>query len=249
MTILTSISFHVRRTATGMDTTESPPNDGFPSAPSTASSAFQENTPKPHRFDLSEQEAFRTYPPTNIELEEDGEADAHDEWKDYSCATPWEYFVNDIDNAIGELEAKSAAHFSNTRRSALLPPPGPTRQGGRRNIGAIGGQSEARLGKKEVVYNGHTYMLRMMFARNRELRRGEEDIDPARKYFGRTDAAPCVVQPAEFPELPAVLGEEECSLDALFSSHLGTGRAEGDATEEHLEREEGAEAWRLLRSW
>lgn len=65
-----------------------------------------------------------------------GTSDSHDDWKDYSCATPWEYFVNDLENAM-----RQDVH--------------PTSLMDRESSGST-------WPRKEVAYNGHLYVLRML---------------------------------------------------------------------------------------
>ncbi|CAM9720814.1 unnamed protein product, partial [Laminaria digitata] len=47
-------------------------------------------------------------------------AGEHDDWKDYSCATPWEYFVNDVGNAMRAFESREAvaARVARSKASA-----------------------------------------------------------------------------------------------------------------------------------
>lgn len=78
----------------------------------------------------------------------------HDDWKDYSCATPWEYFINDIGNAMGYLESREAAAAGIVRSGA--------------SAGGEDGRSEGR--RKELTYLGRPYVLRKFLQRdNREV--------------------------------------------------------------------------------
>lgn len=62
---------------------------------------------------------------------------SQEDWKDYSCATSWEFFVNDLENAMRELEG--AAGWSGRRRS-----------------------SESAGLRKDIFYNGRVYVLRVL---------------------------------------------------------------------------------------
>jgi len=66
----------------------------------------------------------------------------HDSWKDFSCATKWEYFINDVDNAIGMLEQQAAA-------AAAAAAAGPR-------------------GRQELTYLGRSYWLRRLHSRGRD---------------------------------------------------------------------------------
>lgn len=74
-----------------------------------------------------------------FELDPDGVAmiNPHDDWKDYSCSTPWEYFVNDLENAMRELQEAAGP---STRTPSL----------------------ERALARREITYRGRTYILRML---------------------------------------------------------------------------------------
>lgn len=85
-------------------------------------------------------------------------AGEHDDWKDYSCATSWEYFVNDIDNAIGEFE--TAAASSGTAAAALGT--GDRSKGGGAQTLVRGSGARKKI-KKQVLYNGRAYVVRMLY--------------------------------------------------------------------------------------
>lgn len=82
------------------------------------------------------------------------DVDDDDDWKDYSCATLWEYFVNDIDSAIGAIEDArdgGGARDGGTERTAAAA------------AAAIGsGRQDARSRRKRLAYNGRSYMLRRL---------------------------------------------------------------------------------------
>lgn len=102
---------------------------------------------------------------------------------------------------------------------------------GKRN--ATDGRSDKSQRRKEVVYNGRTYVLRVM--RQQQQQRWQ----------------PRQVECGNFPSLPTIFGEEECALDAMVSAlPAGTAADEHDeATRGKLERDEEEEAARVLRSW
>lgn len=90
-------------------------------------------------------------------------AGEHDDWIDYSCATPWEYFINDVHNAIGALTNqglnKSAAAENNGKSVAATHEEA---RGGHEDFYADAeGQKQ-----KEVEYRGRSYVLRKLHRGN-----------------------------------------------------------------------------------
>lgn len=174
-----------------------------------------------------------------VALENDSVGGAHDEWKDYSCATPWEYFVNDIDNAIGEFEATAGGASSHScsdgsarpTPAAARPAAAAAAAGRNNNDGDAFEDSLEKCRRKDVVYIGRTYVLRMMRRQQQQQQRRQAEC-------------------GEFPPLPGVFGEEEFALDALVSARSGgKAREEDEATRERVEQDEEQEASWLLRSW
>lgn len=82
-------------------------------------------------------------------------ASEHDDWKDYSCATPWEYFVNDVGNAMGVLESREAVVAGVARSEA-----------------SANGEARGVSGwRKELTYLGRSYVLRKLLqCDSREVR-------------------------------------------------------------------------------
>ena len=80
-----------------------------------------------------------------------------DEWKDYSCSTAWEYFINDVDNAIGKLVGADKCS-----------PVGEEKQ--------LAGEPRRRLQRPErlvmpLTYKGRSYVLRRLkHGRKRDCR-------------------------------------------------------------------------------
>ena len=77
-------------------------------------------------------------------------AGEHDDWKDYSCATPWEYFINDIGNAMGHFESREAVAAGTIRSGA--------------SADGEGGRSERW--REELTYLGRPYVLRKLLQRD-----------------------------------------------------------------------------------
>lgn len=94
---------------------------------------------------------------------DDDNNDDDDDWKDYSCATLWEYFINDVDSAIGAIE-NTRNGGGGGRRVAVTAGDGDAGRTAAAAAAAIGsGRQGACSRRQRLAYNGRSYTLRRLY--------------------------------------------------------------------------------------
>lgn len=132
---------------------------------------------------------------THLAMDDEAlDAGALDDWKDYSCSTAWEYFINDVDNAIGRLEG---GERGTTANSATVVE---EEEGGGRGGAPAGGRRRPR---HTLTYDGQPYVLwRVQRSQVRKLRQVHGVINTPFSIGGGKDGASLPL--CEDLDLPAI---------------------------------------------
>lgn len=119
-----------------------------PGVPATESGLLKEQEQQMEHAGDSAAGAAAADTAVGDEHDDGNDATVASDWKDFSCATQWEQFINDVDNAIGVLEAGGASA-----------------DGGRHTPGTRSARAgERKRRRKQLTYNGRFYLLRSLYS-------------------------------------------------------------------------------------